>query len=132
MGSLTYLFLILLWALPVAVLQWLVGGDILIRRWKVLLPGVLLPTIYLTVVDSVALQAGTRTVNPTQSLNVFIPIIHVPVEEFVFFLVTNTLIVQGIILLWTPEMRHRLQALWRRLRRFAVRGPQGIGPESQE
>src|SRR5512135_1868343 len=93
MGSTTYLFLILIWAFPLIALQCLVGGDILLKRWKVLLPGILVPTLYLTLVDTFALHTGTWTINPTQSLNSFFPLIQVPIEEGVFFLVTNTLIV---------------------------------------
>ena len=130
MGSLTYLFLILIWAGPLILVQWLLGADILLRRWKVLLPGILLPTLYLTIVDSFALRSSTWTINPTQSLNIFIPLIQVPVEEFVFFLVTNTLVVQGLIFMWMPEMRQRMRSLVRRLIRFARRGPDAIEPGS--
>ena len=97
-GHATYLILILVWAGPVIVMQWLVGADLLIRRWKVFIPGVLLPTLYLTVIDSFALRSGTWTISPLQSLNIFVPIIEVPIEEAIFFLVTNTLIIQGMIL----------------------------------
>ncbi len=123
MGSITYLFLILIWSLPVILLQWLIGGDLLLRRWKVLLPGILAPSAYLTLVDMIALRTSTWTINPTQSLNLFIPVIQVPIEEAVFFLVTNTLIVQALILLWMPEARQRVSMLARRLIRFARRGP---------
>ena len=131
MGSFTYLFLILIWAMPVILLQWLLGADLLLKRWKVLAPGILFPTLYLTCVDSAALGSQTWTINPTQSLNIFIPIINVPIEEGVFFLVTNTMIVQGLILLWMPEMRHRIRSMVRRLVRFARRGPQAFEHESE-
>ncbi len=132
MGSLTYLVLILIWAMPLILLQWLIGADILIRRWKVLLPGILAPTVYLSLVDSVALRLDVWTINPTQSLNLFIPVVHIPVEEFIFFLLTNSLIVQGIILVWTPTIRQRVRGLAQRLLRFARRGPQAVEPESRE
>jgi lycopene cyclase domain-containing protein len=116
-GKLTYLFLIMIWAGPVIVLQWLVGVDILLKRWKVLLPGIFIPTLYLTVMDAVALSGGTWTINPEQSLGWFIPFIHVPIEEAIFFWLTNILIVQSIILLWMPETRLRIRSLFRHLRR---------------
>jgi lycopene cyclase domain-containing protein len=130
MGALTYLFLILIWAGPLILVQWLIGADILLKRWKVLIPGILVPTLYLTVVDSFPLHFSTWTINPTQSLNLFIPLLHVPVEEFVFFLATNTLIVQGLISLWMPEMRQRIRNLIRHLIRLARRGPDAIEPGS--
>lgn len=98
MGHLTYLVLILGWALPIIALQWLLGADLLIRRWKVLILGILIPTFYLTVIDSFALRAGTWTISPLHSLNSFLPMIRVPLEEAIFFLVTNTLLIQGVIL----------------------------------
>ncbi len=97
-SHLTYLVLILVWAGPIIVFQWLIGADLLIRRWKVLILGIVLPTVYLTFIDSFALRSGTWTISPLQSLNLFLPGIAVPVEEAVFFLVTNTLIIQGMIL----------------------------------
>ncbi len=117
-GHSTYLVLILVWAMPIVVTQWLLGTDLLVRRWKVLIPGILLPTLYLTVIDSVALRAGTWTISPQQSLNRFLPVIGVPIEEAIFFLVTNTLIVQGLILF---RERAPLEARIRRILVTAVR-----------
>lgn len=97
-GHATYLILILVWAGPVILLQRLLGANLLIRRWKVLIPGIVLPTLYLTFIDSFALRDGTWTISPAQSLTIFVPLIHVPIEEAVFFLVTNTLIIQGMLL----------------------------------
>lgn len=108
----TYLLLILIWAGPLIILQWLIGLDMLLKRWKVLVPGILIPTLYLTLVDAFAIGSNTWTINPTQSLGTRIPLINVPVEEAVFFLVTNTLIVQGLIFIMNfPPM-------WRRMRRL--------------
>lgn len=97
-GNSTYVILILLWAGPVIIIQWLLGADLLIRRWKILSPGIVLPTLYLTFIDSFALRSGTWTISPLHSLNIFLPIIGVPIEEAIFFFVTNTLIIQGMIL----------------------------------
>jgi lycopene cyclase domain-containing protein len=117
-GHSTYLVLILVWAMPIVVIQWLLGTDLLLRRWKVLIPGILLPTLYLTFVDSFALHTGTWTISPQQSLNLFLPVIGVPIEEAVFFLVTNTLIIQGLILF---RERARLEARGRRVLMTVVR-----------
>jgi lycopene cyclase domain-containing protein len=125
MRDTTYLFLILIWALPVIIAQWLIGIDLLFKRWKVVLPGIVVPTLYLTIVDSIALNSHTWTINPAQSLNIFLPFIHVPIEEAIFFLVTNTMIVQGLIFLFAPEMRQRA----RRLLRIIRGGPQAIRQE---
>ncbi len=117
MGHFTYLVLILAWAMPIIVVQWLMGLDILLLHWKVVVPGIFVPTLYLTVIDAFALGAHTWTINPEQSTGLFFPLIHVPVEEGLFFLVTNTLITQGLVYLWSPEMRQRTRLLLRVLRR---------------
>ena len=117
MGHFTYVGLILAWAMPIIVVQWLMGLDILLLHWKVVVPGILVPTLYLTIVDVFALGAHTWTINPEQSTGLFFPLIHVPIEEGLFFLVTNTLITQGLVYLWSPEMRQRTRLLLRVLRR---------------
>lgn len=120
-GKLTYLLLILIWAVPLIGVQWLIGGDLFLRRWKLLIPAVLVPTAYLIVVDSIALGARTWAINPNQSLGIFLPFpSNVPLEEFIFFLVTNTLIVQGMILVRNGRLivRRVLGVL-----RFIRRGP---------
>jgi lycopene cyclase domain-containing protein len=112
LGHWTYLILILGWAGPIIIVQWLIGADLLIQRWKVLIPGILIPTLYLTFVDSFALRAGTWTISPQHSVNIFLPLIGVPIEEAIFFLVTNTLIIQGLILILDHS---RMQVKLRRL-----------------
>ena len=111
-GHATYLILILVWAGPLILFQWLLGADLLLRLWKVLIPGILIPTLYLTCIDSFALGSGTWTISPQQSLNIFLPIINVPIEEGLFFLVTNTLIIQALIfLLDAARVRKRINRI---------------------
>jgi lycopene beta-cyclase len=121
LGNTTYLFLILIWALPIIVLQWLIGLDILVRRWKVLVPGILLPTLYMTIVDSFAIGSHIWKINPAQSLNMFLPILRVPIEDMIFFLVTSTMLVQGMIFLFAPETHYRLRAIGYLARRIHFR-----------
>ncbi|MHB8625355.1 MAG: lycopene cyclase domain-containing protein [Aggregatilineales bacterium] len=116
MGHWTYLALELVWAGPIIVAQWLLGLDLMIRRWKLWLPGIALPTLYLIFADSFALGAHTWNINTALSMNVILPP-GVPIEELLFFLLTNTLIVQGMILVSAPSLRHRIQRLWRIIRR---------------
>lgn len=118
MGPWTYLFLILVWALPIVVMQWMLGLDLMIRRWKVWVPGILIPTVYLTFADSFALSSKTWTIDPKQSLGIFLPF-GVPIEEGIFFLMTNTLVVQGMILMTMPGVQARIL----RILRFIRRGP---------
>lgn len=105
----TYLALQLGWALPPIMLQLAVGADILWRYRHLVLVGILPPTIYLAATDTLAIQSGTWTINPDQSLNLLIGGI-LPLEEFLFFLVTNVLLVFGMTLLLARETQARLPA----------------------
>ncbi|WP_284012622.1 lycopene cyclase domain-containing protein [Halobaculum litoreum] len=91
-----YLGAILVWACPVIALQWAVGGAFLLRRPRPWLVGVGVPTLYLWAVDRVAIGLGVWTVADATSTGV--EILGLPVEEAVFFLVTCTLVVYGLIL----------------------------------
>jgi lycopene cyclase domain-containing protein len=109
-----YIALELVWALPPLMLQLGVGADILRRRRLVALLAILSTTLYLSVADWLAIRAGVWTIDPGQSLGLFLGK-YLPVEEFLFFLLTNTLIVFGLLLgLATesyPQLTTRLKSL---------------------
>lgn len=104
----TYLALELLWALPAIALQLAFGADILWRYRRLVLYSIVPITLYLSAADALAIGSGTWTIDPEQSLNVLIGGI-LPLEEFVFFLLTNMLVSFGIILIWAEESRVRLR-----------------------
>jgi lycopene cyclase domain-containing protein len=102
----TYLGLELVWALPPIAHQLAVGADILWRhrrRVGLALAGV---TLYLCAADFLAIGAGVWTIDPAQSLNLFLGGT-LPVEEVIFFLLTNTLLVFGLTLSLAPETWQR-------------------------
>ena len=96
MGPWTYLVFELAWALPVIVGQWVVGRDRLRARWRLLLVGVAIPTLYLCAADALAIRVGIWHLNPELTTNVWLG--GLPLEEGVFFLLTNVMVVQGILL----------------------------------
>ncbi|AUV83686.1 lycopene cyclase domain-containing protein [Salinigranum rubrum] len=102
-----YLGAILVWACPLLALQWAVGGGYLVRRrheWPV---AVAVPTLYLWFADRVAIGLGVWTISDTQTLG--IDILGLPFEEAAFFLVTNLLVVQGLVLFeWVMHRWGRL------------------------
>ncbi|HXV42708.1 MAG TPA: lycopene cyclase domain-containing protein [Anaerolineae bacterium] len=109
-----YLALQLVWALPPLMLQLGVGADVLWRRRLVALLAILSTTFYLSAADWLAIRAGIWTINPEQSFNLFLGQ-YLPVEEFIFFLLTNTLVVFGLLLglateSW-PQLTARLKSL---------------------
>ena len=103
----TYLALILVWALPPIMLQTAFGADILWGYRRLVLPGFLIPTIYLSLADTFAIRAGTWSLDPTQIIGIHFPG-GLPLEEFVFFMVTNLLISFGTTLVLARESQQRV------------------------
>jgi lycopene cyclase domain-containing protein len=122
----TYLGLELVWALPPIILQLAFGADILWRhRWLVLL-GIITPTVYLSLADAVAIRSGTWTIDPSQSLNVFLSG-QLPLEELIFFLLTNALVTFGIVLALACESQERVPVRvkkWLNYNRLLVKSSQ--------
>ena len=103
----TYLGLELAWALPPMLLQLGFGGDILRKHWRLVLLGIVVPTVYLSAADFLAIGWGTWTIDPAQSTGLMVGGV-LPIEEVIFFLVTNSLVTLGLVLVWAPESRERL------------------------
>jgi lycopene cyclase domain-containing protein len=106
-----YLALELAWALPPILLQLAFGADILWSHRRRLIPTLLSLVLYLCSADALAITAGTWTINPAFSLPVTLGGV-LPLEEFVFFLLTNALIVFSLGLLLAPESHNHLQRLY--------------------
>ena len=106
----TYLALILAWALLPLMLQVGFGGDILWRHRRVVLLGLLPVTLFLAAADTLAIADGIWTIDPAQSLNWYLGGI-LPFEEFLFFLVTNMLVVFGMTLFLAAESQVRVAQL---------------------
>jgi 15-cis-phytoene synthase/lycopene beta-cyclase len=96
-GEGTYLGLILAWAGPFALLLWTLSYQFLIGLpvTSTIIP-IALPTLYLWVVDTLALKRGTWTIESGTKLGVHLWD-GLEIEEAIFFLVTNTLIVFGLV-----------------------------------
>jgi lycopene cyclase domain-containing protein len=103
----TYQALILVWALPPILLQTGFGADILWGYRRLVLPGFIVPTLYLSFADTFAIRAGTWRLDPAQTTGLHLPG-GLPIEEFVFFLVTNLLISFGSTLILARESQQRV------------------------
>lgn len=110
---LTYLALELGWALPPIFLQWLIGWHFLWRQGRAWWLAIFLLTVYLALADSTALGI-VWTITPAKSLGILLG--NVPLEEILFFLLTNTLIVQSVIL--ARDVRGLLKDWTRRVHRI--------------
>jgi lycopene cyclase domain-containing protein len=102
----TYLAWELVWALPPLILQFGVGGDILWQHRRLLLAVIVPAVAYLSGADAIAIHGGIWTISPHQSLGLLLVGL-LPVEEFIFFLMTSTLVACGLILGGAPELRRR-------------------------
>lgn len=89
-----YMGLILVWAGPVVSGQWFLAGETFLNR--ACLIGIAAPTVYLWIADRFALNSGIWSISDryTVGWDVF----GLPVEEALFFLITNVLVVQGILM----------------------------------
>lgn len=112
----TYLGLELAWGMIPLSIQLVFGADILwfYRRpvlWT-LLPG----TLFLSLADAIAIHSGTWTIDPQQSLDIVFGGI-LPLEEFVFFLLTAAMVVFGVTLVIAKESHRRARWIPTSLRR---------------
>lgn len=125
----TYLGLELVWALPPIMLQLGFGADILWRQRRVVFWGIVPTTVYLCLGDAVAIGSGTWTIDPAQSTGILVG--NLPLEEIVFFLITNTLVVLGMTLVLARASQTRApRSVLRAMAsvvpaRHAVRQPHG-------
>jgi 15-cis-phytoene synthase/lycopene beta-cyclase len=95
-GDGTYMGLILAWACPFALITWSLTGDMILSMpWTSTVGPIMVPTMFLWYVDELSLRSGVWTIETGTKIG------HtlygsLEMEEAVFFLVTNTLIVFGI------------------------------------
>lgn len=101
-GRFFYLGAILGWAIPVIALQWLYGGQKLLEERSLISKAVVFPSLYLWVIDRTAL--GLQIWKIAKETRTGLEIFGLPVEEALFFVVTNIMVVQGLVLYeWTLE-----------------------------
>jgi lycopene cyclase domain-containing protein len=113
-GPGTYLTLILSWALIPVLTQVAFGADILLAHSRRLLLAIVAPTLYLWLVDAIAISSGTWTINPSQTTGLKLGVL--PVEEMLFFLMTNLIIVFGVTLMRSEVSQARARAMLARLK----------------
>ena len=118
-----YLILELVWFLPVIIAQWVFAPQIISLRWKAI-PMIAIPmSIYLAIIDKVALREGIWAISKKSSTGM--KIAGVPIEEVIFFLLTSWVSAQGVILLSNErsptasrqvKMRHQTRLVPSRIR----------------
>lgn len=92
----TYLGLILAWAGPFALMLWTLSSQFMGRLpYSSTIAPIAIPTVYLWVVDTLALRRGTWAIESGTKLGLHL--LGLEIEEAIFFLATNTLIVFGLV-----------------------------------
>lgn len=91
-----YLSLITTWALPVLTLQLFFGFHHIHTHFLTLLKAALPPTLYLCLADAFAISDNIWSISKTYTTGIkFGPL---PLEEALFFLITNLMVAQGLLL----------------------------------
>ena len=106
-GRWLYAGLILTWGAPPLALHWFYGGDTLWTLRRTAIPAFLLSTAYLWVADRIAIGAGIWSISTRYSTGW--TLLGLPLEEALFFVVTNLLVIQALLLFfrWTGNLRRR-------------------------
>ncbi len=92
----TYMGLILVWACPPLALQWGLGAHVLIQSFKTWAPLWIGLSVYLFMADYFAIYKGIWSITSTTRTGWGIG--HLPVEEMLFFTLTNLFVLQGLCL----------------------------------
>ncbi len=116
----TYLSIILFWALPAIIVQSLFGADILWHFRKLVFWGSFVPAMYLSLMDIVALRETTWSISPGQTTGfLFFGIL--PLEEVLFFFITNLLITCGMTLLLAHVSQERFAEIKQQVQAYVER-----------
>ncbi|MFC4542580.1 lycopene cyclase domain-containing protein [Halosolutus amylolyticus] len=105
-----YLGWLMLWAGPILAVQWGFGLTYLWTVRRPLAVAIAIPTIYLWIVDRIAIGLGVWVISDAHTIG-YAPL-GLPIEEALFFLVTNAFIVQGLVMyVWLLDRMHELPSL---------------------
>ena len=107
--STLYMGLILSWAMPIILLQWVIGGQHIVANRANYIVGLSVPTIYLWFADSFAIGNGIWVISSTKTIGLNFG--HLPFEEALFFLVTNMMVGQGLLLFLVMKRQVRFKFL---------------------
>jgi lycopene cyclase domain-containing protein len=116
LGRWTYLAFIAVWAAPVILFQWLFAGrDLWAKRGR-LTAAIALSTLYLSAADAVAIDRGIWQISPARTIGLRLG--PLPLEEALFFLVTNMMVAQTMVMVDGPVANRRVRWLLAVLRRY--------------
>ena len=107
-SSPTWLYLgsfIAWFSIPIAI-QWGFGSHLLLGWWRQIILGTIPPTLYLCILDSFAIDHRVWSISSEHVVGLYVGAL--PIEEVIFFLFTNLLVIQGLALLYEILERRSL------------------------
>ena len=97
-GHFSYLLILLLWAAPIFVIQWVVAAKSLWRARRLLLAGTLLCGTFLSLADYFAISRGIWQIQEAGIMGLRFGG-HLPFEEAMFFFLTAAMSAQGFVMI---------------------------------
>ncbi|MBV9127008.1 MAG: lycopene cyclase domain-containing protein [Verrucomicrobia bacterium] len=98
-----YFLHLVLWAVPLIVLQWIPGWRVLRRHWRAVVVPALGGVFFFSCCDAFAVRAGLWFFDPKQILGWHLG--PLPVEEVLFFFLTSWLVAQSLVLMLPARLR---------------------------
>jgi len=98
-----YLRHLLIWMLPVVVLQWALAWRVFVQCRTAIVWPTLIAGTYYTIVDMVAVRDGIWYFDSRRILGVFVG--PLPIEEVLFFYLTALLVAQSVVMLLPARLR---------------------------
>ncbi|RKD95934.1 lycopene cyclase domain-containing protein [Halopiger aswanensis] len=97
-----YLGWLFVWAGPILAIQWGFGLSYLWDLRRTVLVAIAVPTLYLWIVDRIAIELGVWIISDAHTTGY--ALLGLPIEEALFFLLTNVFIVQGLVMyMWVLD-----------------------------
>ena len=96
--SFLYLGGLIAWVGPVVVIQWAVGAGYLVREYRPWIEAAIVPSVYLWVIDRIAIGMGTWVISEQYTTGLSVPLLGLPIEEALFFLSAGVMTVTGLVL----------------------------------
>lgn len=116
-----YIGCILCWVFPAIIFMWYGGGNFFVKKIIPSTFAIVVPSLYLSWIDQLALKESVWHINEKTSLNIFV-VEDLPIEEAFFFFIVNFIIVlagncfdkaRGVIETYTSEYPLRFSMSWK-------------------
>jgi lycopene cyclase domain-containing protein len=104
MDNWNYFNHLVLWVMPIILLQWVIGWRIFLGNWQAVLFPTLLGGIFWSLADVVAVWQGIWHFDEEQILGIHLGVL--PLEEVLFFFLVSWLVAQSYVLFLPEKDRH--------------------------